>query len=94
MTLSLLCGDDHHRKVCDSPRDRQGRRGLKAGTTLVELVVAIAILVVVMGAVMPVFTHIRRSWDTWENSFETIANPNHVGQQCCHLQRLHPIPGQ
>ncbi|MCH7920070.1 MAG: hypothetical protein IIC50_19035 [Planctomycetes bacterium] len=45
-----------------------------AGTTLVELVVAIAMLTVLMGAVIPVITHTRRSWDTWKNNSEIVQN--------------------
>ena len=46
----------------------------RTGTTLVELVVAIAMMTVVMGAVLPLFAHIRRSWDIWQNNSEVVQN--------------------
>ena len=73
----LLIADNQH-GVRPLPIDRKTAHSQAripyAGITLVQMVVAIAMLTVVMGAIMPLTTHIRRSWDTWQNSSEGLQN--------------------
>ena len=73
----LLIADNQH-GVRPLPIDRKTAHSQAripyAGITLVQMVVAIALLTVVLGAIMPLTTHIRRSWDTWQNSSEGLQN--------------------
>ena len=77
-TSFLLLSADHQQEVRPLPIDRktphQPGGTAYAGTTLVELVVAIAMLAVVMGAITPLVMHTRRSWDTWQNNSEAVQN--------------------
>ena len=77
-TSFFLSSADNQQGKCPLPIDRKTahRRGRTpcGGTTLVELVVAIAMLTLVMSAIMPLFAHIRRSWDVWQNTSEAVQN--------------------
>ncbi|MCH8216702.1 MAG: hypothetical protein IH892_08015, partial [Planctomycetes bacterium] len=77
-TSFLLLSADHQQGVRPLPIDRktahQPGRSPYTGTTLVELVVVVAVMTLVMGAIVPLFTHMRRSWDTWQNTSEAVQN--------------------
>ena len=49
-------------------------RASRPGTTLIELVVAISLMVLVMGAVLPLISSMRKSWDTAQNSADAVQN--------------------
>ena len=74
----FLLNADNQQGVRPLPIDRETTnprgRTPSAGTTTVELVVAIAMLTLVTAAIMPVLGHVPRSWDTWQNDSETVQN--------------------
>ena len=52
----------------------QNHRASRPGMTLIELVVAISLMVVVMGAVLPLISSMRKSWDTAQNTADAVQN--------------------
>ncbi|MCF7972548.1 MAG: LamG domain-containing protein [Phycisphaerae bacterium] len=62
----------------------QGSNIKNKGTTLVELVVAISMMVVIMGTVLPLLSCVRQTWDTYDSNAETLQNGrillNHLSQ--------------
>jgi hypothetical protein len=61
----------------------KGKRTDRHGTTLVELVVAVAIMAMVFVAVMPVFAGIRNSADTRWANLEMVQNARVLNEQLC-----------
>ena len=61
------------------------KRAARPGTTLVELVVAISLMVVIMGAVLPLIGNMRNTWDTAQNNTDALQNGrvliNHLNLQ-------------
>ena len=50
------------------------KRASRPGTTLVELVVAISLMVLIMGAVLPLIGSMRNTWDTAQNNTDALQN--------------------
>lgn len=44
------------------------------GTTLIELVIAVSIMTVVIGTLLPLLSSARKTWDTSQNNAETLQN--------------------
>ena len=53
---------------------RTGKGFDNKGTTLVELVVAVALMTVIMSTLLPVLSSARKTWDTSQNNAETLQN--------------------
>ena len=52
----------------------QLKRKSPSGTTLVELVVAVSLMVIVMGAVLPLISSIRNTWESSQYSIDALQN--------------------
>jgi type II secretory pathway pseudopilin PulG len=49
-------------------------RTARPGTTLIELVVAISLMVIIMGATLPIVSSIRKSWEASQHSVDALQN--------------------
>ncbi len=73
---------------------RYEAEGNRRGTTLVELVVAMAILVIVLGAIVPVFAAIRSGSDTQRARVEMLQNARVLNEHVLrHLAQAKRIVG-
>ncbi len=66
---SRLAGAPSKRAVAGAPPSPR-----QAGMTLLEMVIAMAIVVVILTAILPAFRSIRNSWDAKQAAAETLQN--------------------
>ena len=71
---------------------RTGKGFDNKGTTLVELVVAIALMMVIMSTLLPVLSSARKTWDTSQNNAEALQNGrilmDHLSQTLSQAARI------
>ena len=52
----------------------QCNREFRSGTTLIELVVSVALMALVMGSVLPLISSLRNTWDSAQNNTDALQN--------------------
>ena len=96
--MLLVASGSKVRRLCHGILNRQRANCSNCkgkGTTLVELVVTISLMVVIMGTVLPLIRHANLVWDVYEDNAETLQNGrillDHLSRHLAETARIESV---